>query len=583
MGLNRLKSIRVGLSVLFFVLTAFLFLDFWNSISPSVAGAILYLQFVPSLLKFLTTGAAGATGFIAVVILTVLFGRVYCSTICPLGTLQDVIGVAARKNGKRRRFRWSKPRRVLRYSILSLTVLLLLGGSGFVLNLLDPFSSFGRIFSNLVRPLVLLVNNVTAAGLEHFNIHTLYQVRWAVIAPLSAGIAVLTLAVVAWLSAGHGRLYCNTVCPVGALLGLLSRVSLFRVGIDPENCLKCRLCESVCKAGCIDTMASTIDVTRCVACYNCFTVCNMQALRFEYKQPWHTIESLWTNRHRVERHMPRRSLLAKPEGAARSEKRSNQKGCEQFREGCNAAFRPEAPFIHRLFEARPKPGRRGFMLNSVLWVAGIAGLGEPAKNIIQSRPTSIPVRLTSPVSPPGSASIAHFISTCTACHLCVSACPSRVLVPSFLEFGFLGMMQPRLDFQDAHCNYDCTICTNICPSGALFPLAAERKKLTQLGVAKFIKENCVVHTDRTSCGACSEHCPTKAVSMVPYPNPANPKLVIPEVNEEYCIGCGGCEHACPTKPFKAIYVDGNPVHRLAKKPVVQKVDDKVDYEEDFPF
>ena len=167
--------------------------------------------------------------------------------------------------------------------------------------------------------------------------------------------------------------------------------------------------------------------------------------------------------------------------------------------------------------------------------------------------------------------------------LCVSACPSRVLVPTFLEFGSLGMMQPRLDFHAGHCNYECTICMNVCPSGAILPLAVENKKLTQLGVAKFIKENCVVYTDNTDCGACSEHCPTKAVDMAPYPNPANKRLKIPEVKPEYCIGCGGCEHACPTKPYKAIYVDGNPVHKLAKKPVVKNIEEKVDYNEDFPF
>ncbi|MFH0730238.1 MAG: 4Fe-4S binding protein [Pseudomonadota bacterium] len=523
MGLHRLKSIRVGISISFFVLISFLFLDFRNSVAPSVTGIILYLQFIPSLLKFLATAAAGTAGFIAVAILTVLFGRVYCSTICPLGTLQDGIGFVARKNGKRRRFKWSTPQHVLRYSIFALTVLSLLAGSGFLLNILDPFSSFGRIFFNLVRPFVLVVNNVAAAGLEHFNVHTLYQVRWAVIAPLSAGVAVLTLILMVWLSARHGRLYCNIVCPVGALLGLVSKISLFHIGIDPDRCTGCNLCASVCKAGCIDIREKTVDFSRCVGCYNCFVVCNKQALKFERKL---------------------RSILP---------------------------------------EAKQDPERRGFMLNSAIWFMGIAGIGEQPLKIIQSRPTTIPIRLTSPVSPPGSVSIDHFTSTCTACHLCVAACPSRVLVPSFLEFGFLGMMQPRMDFSAGHCNYDCTHCLDVCPSGALLPLTSEKKKLTQLGVAKFIKENCVVHTDQTNCGACSEHCPTKAVNMVPYPNPANKPLVIPQVNSDCCIGCGGCEHACPTNPFKAIYVDGNPVHKIAKKPAVKRIDEKIDYNADFPF
>jgi len=523
MKLNRLKSIRIIISAVFFALIAFLFLDFRNFGAQSISGELLYLQFVPSLLKFMNVAALGATGFIVVLILTVLFGRIYCSTICPLGTLQDVIGFVNRNNRNRRRFQYSAPRNVLRYTIFTLTLVFLIAGSGVVLNLLDPFSTFGRIFSNLVRPVVLSMNNVAAMALERVGVHTLYRMQWAVIAPISVGIAMAVLILVSLLSARHGRLYCNTVCPVGAMLGLLSKLSLFQIALDPDACRGCKLCEAVCKAGCIDIQNRNVDTTRCVGCYNCFAACPRQGLRFENR---------WL------RHLP---------------------------------------------ASQHKPERRGFILNSVIWFVGIAGFAEQTKKFIQSKPTTIPIRVTSPVSPPGSRSIEHFTSTCTACHLCVSVCPSRVLVPSFLEYGLLGIMQPRMNYQSGHCTYDCTACMEICPSGAILSLAVERKKLTQLGVAKFIKENCVVHTDNTNCGACSEHCPTKAVNMVPYPNPANKQLVIPEVKAEYCIGCGGCEHACPTKPYKAIYVDGNPVHKLAKKPVVKKIDEKVDYKKDFPF
>ncbi len=521
--MHHLKTFRVGVSVVFLALIALLFLDFRNIVAPSVTGGLLYLQFIPSLLQFVNTAALGAAGFIVIVILTVLFGRVYCSTVCPLGTLQDVIGFIARKKRRRRHFQFSQPHDLLRYSILAITVLLLVAGIGLLLNLLDPFSSFGRIFSNLFRPVVLVVNNAAAITLEQWGVYTLPRERWAVIAPLSAGVSLATLMLVVWLAATRGRLYCNTICPVGALLGLLSRISFLRIGIDPDVCKGCRQCEVACKAGCIDYLKKTVDISRCVSCYNCLAVCPGNGLRFE---------NGWRRRN------------------------------------------PKAP---------PDRGRRGFILNSGLFLLGLSGVNEPAKKIIQSKPTTIPVRVTCPVSPPGSGSIAHFTATCTACHLCVSACPSRVLVPSTFEFGLHGMMQPRMNFHTGHCNYDCTICLNVCPSGAILPLAMEKKKLTQLGVAKFIKENCVVYTDNTDCGACSEHCPTKAVNMVPYPNPVNKRLVIPEVTPELCIGCGGCEHACPTKPYKAIYVDGNPVHKLAKKPVVKKIEVGADTDKDFPF
>ena len=521
MELRRLKAIRVGVSILFFALILFLFLDFRNLGAQTAAGGVLYLQFAPSLMNFLKTAALGATGFMAVVILTVCFGRVYCSTICPLGTLQDVIGLLSRR--KRRGHRYKAPQNLLRYAIFLLTVVFLIAGGAFLFNLLDPFSSFGRIAANLFRPLVLAANNLGAALLEPFGVHALYRVQWGVLVPLSVAVSAATLILVVWLCARHGRLYCNTVCPVGALLGLVSKISVFQIRFDPGACKGCRLCEDVCKAGCIDIQNKTIDISRCVGCYNCLAVCRDHGLRFENR---------WQRRR---------------------------------------------------LKAQPEIGRRGFILSLAMGLAGMAVDAFGQTRPIQSRPTTIPESITTPVSPPGSISIAHFTSTCTACHLCVSACPSRVLVPSFLEYGLSGLMQPRMDYHSGHCNYDCTICMDICPSGAILPIGLEKKKLTQLGVAKFIKENCVVHTDNTNCGACSEHCPTKAVNMVPYSNPANKRLVIPEVNPDLCIGCGGCEHACPTKPYKAIYVEGSPVHKLAQKPLEKKVDEQVDYKEDFPF
>ncbi len=142
-----------------------------------------------------------------------------------------------------------------------------------------------------------------------------------------------------------------------------------------------------------------------------------------------------------------------------------------------------------------------------------------------------------------------------------------------------------MDYSTSFCNYECTACAEVCPTGAILPIQVENKKLIQLGKAKFIKENCVVFTENTDCGACSEHCPTKAVRMIPYIPENNPKknLHLPEVRDEYCTGCGACEHACPTKPYKSIYVEGNPVHLTAKKPPEEKIEQKIDYREDFPF
>jgi ferredoxin len=366
---------------------------------------------------------------------------------------------------------------------------------------------------------------------EALGVHALYRVPWPVYAPVSVGIALVTLGTVGWMSVRHGRLYCNSLCPVGTLLGLVSKFSLVKIGIDAGACKSCGRCAQNCKAGCIDVKTKRVDVDRCVACFNCLSGCPDQAMVFR----------------------PGFYLNEQSERQSRHTKKNVRE-------------------------------RRNFVL-----AMAAGGLGMTAKRLhaepkplpIQAGPTTISENRTSPLSPPGSVSITRYSAICTACHLCVSNCPSRVLVPSVFSFGLSGILQPRMDFNAGHCNYDCTVCSNICPSGAILPLTVEKKQQTQVGTAKFIRENCVVYTDNTNCGACSEHCPTKAVHMVPYLNAIGRKLVIPEMDEAICVGCGGCEHACPTKPFKAIYVDGNPTHKIAQKPKEKKLE--MDAGEDFPF
>jgi ferredoxin-type protein NapF len=225
--------------------------------------------------------------------------------------------------------------------------------------------------------------------------------------------------------------------------------------------------------------------------------------------------------------------------------------------------------------------KREFIAKSLLYGLGLVGLSSRLRasssvsNNKQAGP--VPEEKANPVSPPGSKSIKHFKNNCTACHLCVSVCPTGVLQPSFLEYGFTGMLQPRMDYHTNYCNYECTRCGETCPTGAILPLTKEKKILTQIGRVKFVIKNCLVYTDLTACGSCSEHCPTQAVRMVPYIE----GLTIPEIHPSTCVGCGACEYACPVRPYRAIYVDGNTEHGQAKKPEFDDLE--VENQDDFPF
>ena len=524
MNYKNLKRIRVVISLFFLITLGLFFLDFAGIFTPEFIRGITFFQFIPSVLKFFNIFSWIAIGFIVVLILTALFGRVYCSTICPLGILQDVVSFIKKKSKKKSRYKYLKSLNWLRYTIIGIAIAFLIGGSILGIALLDPYSLFGRIVSDLFRPLLIEGNNLLAGILNNFDIYALYKidlqpVHWQVIL-----IPIIFLILVVWMSFASGRLYCNTVCPVGTFLGFLSKFSIFQIKLNPNSCTKCGLCEKACKGSCIETTTQKIDFTRCVGCFNCLQVC-----------PFSSAEYVLND-------------IYKKSTAPTPQKKNTT-----------------------------DTGKRKFLGGILLFIFGISKISK-TQELVSYNATK-PVKRDYPVSPPGAQSTQRFNEACTACHLCVNICPTKVLQPSVLEYGLRGLMQPRLDNHSGFCNYDCVLCSEVCPTGAILPIKPEDKKLTQLGKAQFVKENCIVETEGTDCGSCAEHCPTKAVRMVDYKN----NIRIPEVNEDICIGCGACEYACPTNPYKAIYVEGNPVHMRAQKPKKEEDLKEVEQEEDFPF
>ncbi len=601
--MKGLKIFRVIAATAIFIAALLSFLNFsmgWET------NHILHIQFVPALLS-LAAGTLGvALPLIILLLLTLIFGRVYCSFLCPTGILQDIIGRLARPFTRRhRRTRtnphspsagahntsagshssganagsststgsstsagssnsacsstssgsstssssstnsgsstssgYHKPHSILRYIILIATGLLFALGLAWPLTLLDPYSLFGKIASQFFGSIEIFLNNALANVFPN-SIPYLKYTSIATVSFIYGTIALITLIL---FSAAHGRLYCNTICPVGTLLGLIGSKSLFQIRIDSNACKHCNACAKNCKSNCIDIKGQKVDTERCVVCFNCLQHCKFGALHYSLRRP-----------------------AASTSSSTASTSSSTSASSSTASTGATSATATSTPPSEKIDKG----------LRTTL--AGLAGLGTaiiankgtgsrfiPIKEYREKHlPENLRASQELGIMPPGAGRLEHFKQNCTGCYACVAACPGDVIKPATFEYGPDGILLPTLKYNGHFCGYECNACSNACPSGALSPLTLKEKKRTAIGKAIYMAGKCIVFQAGTDCGACDEHCPTKAITMVPVPGKSF--LYYPKLNRDLCIGCGGCEYICPQKP-KAIKVVALADQSLAQEP-----------------
>ena len=568
-----LRKIRITLAAICFVAITLLFLDFTGTLHLWF-GWLAKIQFLPAVL---------ALNFVVIAILlvlTLLFGRIYCSVICPLGIFQDCVSnLSSRRKGKKARFSYSKEIKWLRYGVLVLFVIALVAGLNALVALLAPYSAYGRMVQSLLAPVWQWGNNLLAWIAERQDSYAFVTKDvWLKSLPTLI-VAAVTFVVVVVLAWRNGRTYCNTICPVGTTLSFFSRFAMFRPVIDKSKCKSCHACERKCKAACIDVDNHKIDYSRCVDCFDCIDSCRLGALKYRFawgrgvgsgstgaKTPQNApVGSKMTSdgsKNGQNRSSAAPTPVAEPvvrQGSPTAEVTDNGKGVSTI-----DATSPVAEPV----EATDK-GRRAFLVGGAAVIGGSLLSSIPMRaeeeeikdkkrdgGFAEVLPKKAPNRKT-PITPFGSESVEKFYKHCTACQLCVTVCPNNVLRPSSrLEH----LMQPEMSFEKGYCRPECVKCSEVCPAGAILKITPEEKTEWKVGTAGVDYDLCVVNRDGVSCGNCAHHCPVGAIRMV-RKNPDDEKSPrIPSVNEEKCIGCGACENLCPSRPISAITVNGYSVH-----------------------
>lgn len=444
-----LNKIRIALACIVFVGIVALFADQEGLLQPCL-GWLAKIQFLPAVLALNVVVVA------VLLLLTLLLGRVYCSVICPMGVMQDFFNWLGNRF-KKNRFQFRKGHTVLRIvALVTFVVLLVIGLNGIAI-LVAPYSAFGRM-ANVV-----------------FHWSGINVTFW---------VAVATFVVIAALSFGWGRLWCNTICPVGTVLGFFSRFSLLKPVIDTSKCNGCKKCARNCKAMCINPETHTIDYSRCVACMDCLENCHQHAISYK-----------------------RLSRASKEVDGS----------------------------------------RRKFVVTTAAVGAAMALEAQEKKvdgGLAVLEDKQLPDRKV-PLKPAGAKSLKNFSSRCTGCQLCVSECPSKVLRPSK---GLQTLLQPEMAFDKGYCHFDCTRCSEVCPAGAIQPIGLAMRSAISIGYAVTVPHNCLLaqgvecnacsrhcptaaislvsdastgHSVVTvneqrciGCGACEHYCPVRPFSAI---------------------------------------------------------------------
>jgi MauM/NapG family ferredoxin protein len=444
---------------------------------------------------------------VVIIILTLILGRVFCGWACPMGATLDIISRMGRSTN---RLKMRNYHHLKYYILIGILVCSLFGFH--IAYHIDPIALITRIFTAALLPVVVnafnfIFNNLFGISWLQIPLLKLQSSLSDTLLPLEpyyfqAGFVIgLIFTVIVAFELYSRRVYCQTICPLGALLGWASKPLLLKRKVL-DGCTSCGECQAVCKTNAIPDDFESTEYRECIQCFNCVDVCpeNVNVIDFSGGGRRHTTDF-----------MRRRLILS---------------------------------------------GVGGVGMASILGISFI----RPGENS----------RL---IRPPGSLPEDEFIDRCVRCYQCIRACATsgNFLQPSLLEGGWEGLLTPYGVARTGYCEYNCILCTEVCPSGAIHPLDVETKRKTAIGLAHISKDLCLPYAEGTPCIVCEEHCPTpeKAIRFTEeeytYPDGSKKVIKFPYVVPDLCIGCGICETKCPIEGESAIYITNQNQQRYGEE------------------
>jgi polyferredoxin len=534
MTIQTIRNLRRTSQVVFFLIFFWLILKttFEVDFTPTEASEIelpypvsIALEFDPlaALMTLLTSGTLykGLLWSLVILIPTIFVGRFFCGWVCPLGSLNHWMSGFKSERKARRGKRLLASNRYHGYQQIKYYVLFFCLGTALLgslqAGLLDPLSLLARSIGTALLPSL----HSAALGLTSWARDTgidplarategFYDLLAATLLPFRQahfhGVAFIGIffATILLLNRVFTRFWCRGICPLGALLGVFSRFAIFGLAKDDKVCDSCNRCLLSCQGADNPDVGSRWRQAECHLCLNCQAACPQGALKFRFFPNQAVSETNPAGTPKVD--VTRRKVLASLVGGAAM--------VPLFRSG-------------DAFEVKRSPYL---------------------------------------VRPPGSLPEEDFLGRCIRCGQCMRVCPNNALHPTLLESGLEGLWTPYLIAKIGYCEPTCTLCGQVCPTGAIGELTFREKvgdedtPPNRIGTAFFDRGRCLPWAMATPCIVCEEWCPTspKAIFLreeIVVDRQGNEVTVQrPHVDPALCTGCGACEYACPVHDRKAVYI-----------------------------